>query len=352
VGWEEGGVTRVYLHPGRDSVRQAWPAVTVGKTPHVEDAAFIDIDQDGILDVVSSCEGTTQTIFVHWAPAKSDILKTDAWRTQPFPMTQRKTRWMFAAAAQIDGVRGEDLFVASKNPNGSVAALFSPGNARRLETWNYRPLYRAGWIMSLVPIDLDQDGDQDVIVSDRKGPNSGVLWLENPGPTRDEWLEHRIGANGSEVMFLDVTVLDASDTVAVIVAVKPNRICVLTPQTHRLREPWSAKWLAFSDHNLGHAKAVKAGDVNRDGQMDLVYTCEGADPPRAGVVWLSGSLTDSDPWQVFPLSGPEGIKFDRLELIDLDDDQDLDVLTCEERHDGRGLGVVWYENKLSVLDGR
>jgi hypothetical protein len=46
-------------------------------------------------------------------------------------------------------------------------------------------------------------------------------------------------------------------------------------------------------------------------------------------------------WQDHEISGPRGIKFDRLELIDLDSDGDLDVLTCEERHN---LGVFWYEN--------
>jgi hypothetical protein len=30
-----------------------------------------------------------------------------------------------------------------------------------------------------------------------------------------------------------------------------------------------------------------------------------------------------------------------MELVDLDGDGDLDVLTCEER---AGLGVIWYEN--------
>ena len=31
TGWEQGGITRIYLHPGREPVRQRWPAVTVGR---------------------------------------------------------------------------------------------------------------------------------------------------------------------------------------------------------------------------------------------------------------------------------------------------------------------------------
>jgi len=35
--------------------------------------------------------------------------------------------------------------------------------------------------MSLVPHDLDGDGDLDVVLSDRTGSRRGVFWLENPG---------------------------------------------------------------------------------------------------------------------------------------------------------------------------
>ena len=65
TGWEEGGQIRVYLHPGKEKVKQKWPAVTVGKVQKPEDATFVDLDGDGIFDVVSATEGETKTIFVH-----------------------------------------------------------------------------------------------------------------------------------------------------------------------------------------------------------------------------------------------------------------------------------------------
>jgi len=68
TGWEEGGVTRIYLHPGHQKVGEPWPATTVGKTPSVEDAVWADLDGDGAVDVVSCCEGRTKSVIVHWAP--------------------------------------------------------------------------------------------------------------------------------------------------------------------------------------------------------------------------------------------------------------------------------------------
>lgn len=50
------------------------------------------------------------------------------------------------------------------------------------------------------------------------------------------------------------------------------------------------------------------------------------------------------------MSGPEGIKFDRIELVNLDFDGDLDVLTCEEPHvvgeERVDLGAIWSDSSL------
>ena len=84
---------------------------------------------------------------------------------------------------------------------------------------------------------------------------------------------------------------------------------------------------------------MEAADINLDGEVELVVTCEHADAPLSGVMAM-----DQNGKNIVDISGPRGIKFDRMELIDLDGDGDLDLLTCEERQDDRGLGVIWYEN--------
>jgi hypothetical protein len=53
-------------------------------------------------------------------------------------------------------------------------------------------------------------------------------------------------------------------------------------------------------------------------------------------IWLRSTEGD---WKA--IGSKNECKFDRMELIDLDADGDLDILTCEERQQ---LGVVWYEN--------
>ncbi len=89
TGWEEGGVTRVAFHPGDEAVRDPWPAVTVGSSPAVEDATPVDLDGDGAIDIVSSCEGRERALHVYWAPCeKSRRRQADAWARSTIPASR------------------------------------------------------------------------------------------------------------------------------------------------------------------------------------------------------------------------------------------------------------------------
>ena len=83
-------------------------------------------------------------------------------------------------------------------------------------------------------------------------------------------------------------------------------------------------------------------DINGDGRNDLVFSCEGAKAPLSGVRWLSWDRSPLEgTWSDHEVSGPEGLKYDRLVVSDVDGDGDPDLLCCEERDQ---LGVFWYEN--------
>jgi hypothetical protein len=350
TGWEEGGITRVYVHPGVRDVTNEWPAVSVGRTSSVEDAVFADLDADGAIDVVSSCEGVTRTVFVHWAPRDNSLYMDPAsWTTEPIPATVGRTQWMFALPMDVDGKNGLDLILGSKGDEAVIGWLESPADPRRLGDWRFHEFYKAGWIMSLIESDMDGDGDPDIVASDRRGAASGVLWLEQPGPNglNGPWPEHRIGAGGAEVMFLDLVASGNSLPTDIFTAVKPDEI-------HRFRhsqvpgESWSTEVIKVEfPLGVGRAKGIRTGDLDLDGRIDIAYSCEGANPPKRGLVWLRDQGPENPTrWEVRDISGPEGIKFDRLEFLDLDGDGDLDVVTCEENAgaESRGLGVIWYEN--------
>jgi hypothetical protein len=344
TGWEEGGAVRVYLNPGAARAKERWPAVTVGAVGSVEDAVLADLDGDGAVEVVSSCEGRVKAMFVHWAPReKARYLDPAAWKTEALPAARGAQQWMFCLPLQVDGARGVDLVAGGKGKGAAIGWFESPPDPRTLADWKWHRLCAAGWVMSLVAADMDSDGDLDVLATDRKGPARGCFWLENPAPRAPPtapWPRHNIGGDGREVMFLTLADLDGDGMKDVLVAAKPREILFLR-RLARDGLKWEERAIPLPA-TAGTAKAVAAGDVNLDGRPDLVFTCEDARDGKSGVMWLAFRQSALDPdWEARELGGADGLKHDLVELLDLDGDGDLDALTCEE---ARGLGVFWYEN--------
>ncbi|MBU0617661.1 MAG: VCBS repeat-containing protein [Planctomycetes bacterium] len=347
VPWEGSGAVVVYLNPGPLQASRPWPAVTVGEVGAVEDAVFVDLDTDGRVDVVSCCQGDVQTMYVHWAPITPALVSNSgAWQTEALPATAGRCKWMFCEPAQIDGVRGVDLVAGAKDDNGQIGFLAAPANPRNLSAWSWRLVANAGWIMSIIPIDLDEDGDIDIVYSDRKGDDRGCYWLENPGQQLAAllpWWRHRIGTSSDELMFMDLGDLDGDNRLDAIVATDQRELLHFTPLANP-RLPWLATPITWPD-TFGTGKSVRLTDIDLDESIDIVFACENA-AGRRGVGRLSQlDLAGLPLWTAESISDDTGAKFDLIQLLDVDQDGDLDVIATEE---SSGLGVVWYENPTLV----
>ncbi|MEZ6125689.1 MAG: FG-GAP-like repeat-containing protein [Planctomycetaceae bacterium] len=336
TGWEEGGRVRICLQPTSEKVREPWPVWEVGQVKSPEDAVFADVNHDGWLDVVSCCEGKTQSVFFHINPGTNE---SGGWKTEVVPESVGRTRWMFCEP--LDERR---LVFGSKEPHAEISLLDLSGKRE------FRKLRSCGWIMSLRKLDVDNDGDPDILYSDRKGARSGIGWLENPGNDSAPWNDHSIGGAGVEVMFLDV--MESND--GLIVAANTRMEILLLTSPSNVQQPWNLRRIAHPQ-NVGTGKGIRLTDLNSDGRPDLVCTCENSQH-KSGVCWLQQPSAESpvqsatevsaatETWSFHDISGAntgDGIKFDRIEILDIDGDGDRDVLTCEERDN---LGVIWYEN--------
>ena len=353
--WEQGGKVFVYFNPGPAKARDRWPKVLVGEVGDPEDAVFVDLDADGVLDVVSACEGTTRSVFVHWGPTdRKRLHDPGAWKTTPLGNSVGRMRWMFSLPLQVDGKRGVDIIAGARGEAAAIGWFESPENPRTVADWRWHPLYQAGWVMTLRAHDVDGDGDLDIVATDRTGTRRGALWLEHPGPRSDvkqPWREHRIGpVNEYEAMHGTIGDLDGDGLEDIIVAVKGGPI-----RFHRRVRGSAVAWethLIAMPADSGTGKAVAVADVDGNGRPDLVVTCEHATEGKTGVFWLAYDRSPTESrWRAKSINGGEGFIFDLLQLVDLDGDGDLDVITEEEKgpylasgYKGRELGVIWFEN--------
>lgn len=349
--WEEGGRVTVAFDLGRDATPR-WRVETLGRCDSVEDAVALDLFRDDQpLEVVSAAEGRTKRLVVSSTDEKG------RWHTRDLPTSLDREQYMFVLPWETQTATA--FITGGKNVGATISYWAPAGRADNISSWQPNTLRNAGWIMSLRRTDMNGDGRPDVLFSDRKGPSRGVGWLtlnyeagprEGIGPRHDKgprketnrketnYREVIVGATDHEPMFLTEADVDADGDQDVVVAVKDVGLIVFE-RLDESGERWTQRsWPMPSD--CGTAKGV-AVDTSH-GRTEIFITTEHSEA-RSSIVRMtwddSSRFARTAPFVDIP-GGTVGTKFDRVELIDMDDDGDLDLLTCEERE---GLGVIWYE---------
>jgi hypothetical protein len=258
------------------------------------------------------------------------------------------------AVIDIDGDGRLDIVGGGKSEGASSPATIgwfrAPANPRDGAGWAYTPMSPVAWTMSIVPLDVDRDGDPDVVMSDRTyihKPDGradyslrGSRWLESTDRGAS-WRNHRIGFDSGEHKFLHVADFDGDGVDDVLDGASGPAGNALS--FRRNLGGWTS-WQATPippPERVGYYQDVKTGDIDLDGDTDLVLSHSHSDGALSGVVWLAA--TGSQTWQRGEISGAPGAKFDNVELHDVDGDGDLDVVTSEQIEQ---LGVVWYENPV------
>jgi FG-GAP-like repeat len=353
-GWEQAGIVTVSFHPGVAAARQPWPTVVAGiGLSSVEDAQFADVDQDGKLDIICATEGKRIAVLFQNDPK--------SWKRVFVASATNMQRWMKVAWADMDGDGIKDIVAGGKVYPASIGWFKTPAQPRTGKGYTWTQMSEAGWTMSLVPRDLDGDGDIDVAVSDRTyinrpgGPRRydlrGSRWLENLGGGQS-FAHHAIGFASGEHKFLQVVDLDADGLLDVI----DGASAAAYNRTY-YRRGLSSAFTSFEvspipqPSGVGQYQDAAITDFTLDGVPDLAFSYSHA-AQTSGVVGLSYGESIAEPaWQRQEMSGPPGVKFDNLLAFDVDQDGDPDLLSTEQHEDidksssnGPGLGIVWYEN--------
>jgi hypothetical protein len=223
---------------------------------------------------------------VMWNNGQNDVIVSN--ETFDFTTSTNPAEFLFERQVPMD-VNGDGLMdiVGVSNSHSSVVAYINPG-AHNLP-WVRRVLSsQTPGPVNLTVADVNGDGKPDVIVAMRYQPSTnaagasvGIAWLENTGSPTGEWIYHTI------------------DTTA---------------------------------GNFADPRTVQAGDVNKDGKVDVVVS----DAVTGVLAWYSQSSPDSWQRHVIPDVSTVNAHFGRL--VDMDGDGQLDILLPISQ------GVAWMRN--------
>jgi hypothetical protein len=311
------GVIRIYSKSQDD-----WTETEVGSAPGGADAALAG---DNVVHAESAA------IAVH--------LRTgDGWNTESIPDAPLLD-WTAIAAGDLDSRHGIDLAAGARYQRAVIGwfeSLSDPGDSAG---WRWHPLSEVGWVTAILLEDMDSDEARDILYADRFGGYRGVYWLKNPKALSVDWKRYQITEGLPETVFLTTGDVDQDKLLDLVSAAKPNEVWL-----HRRRAMHGREWQNFRvtvPAASGTIHAVRLADINRDGRSDLIVAIEDAETGQPGILWLNYSRSFAeDTWRTTGLSSAEGGSFHGLEILDMDSDGDLDVLTSESRK----LGVLWFEN--------
>ena len=263
----------------------------------VEDVALIDLNNDGYLDIVAACEDA----HLLYLQNPGQQARVGEWKALIPEFSRGRGSWLRVFAADIDGDGSTDLTAANKGTadvvrldagdtdNGATSLIRVVGDPLDSTSWEETVLYQKGVPNTALPVDIDGDGDIDVIAAKRV--RQQIVVIENQGVSKRGVVKTKTKP---------IQILPGFDV--------------------------PAGWRGLS--NAFHADMA---DINADGRLDLlVNVLELADDPlfrHAGLGWLEQGENLDDPWIFHRIGNTLPDWVIGIHITDIDGDGDQDVVT-------------------------
>ena len=320
-----------------------------------EDVDIEDADGDGWPDIIVACE-LAHLIYFKNPTTNHRSVKWD--RTIPEASLSRGSYLsVFYADFNQDG-KAE---VGAANKGGENPEIIdAPLNNISLYQLPKEPLEGSKWkelVLTQVripinsqPLDLDQDGDIDIVVGSRG--ERRILWLENKGELK--FIEHNINFSsdletGSWItgFNMDYADLNNDGRLDIVSSVWPSSVYALfQPVNHD--EEWNIEKIGSIAPDL--LVSVSLADIDGDGDKDIFsgsYSMGSRDKDDVNnlnnafgsVVWFENK---NNSWKKNNILRRKRGMYDKWIPLDLDGDLDIDFIGTRGNSQPYD-GVIWLE---------
>ena len=340
----------------------AWTNVTLADGPEAaaaEDAAIADVNGDGHPDIVAACELAHLIYFQN--PGRE--ARTARWpRVIP---TIAKDRGSFIrvfladfngdgrpeAVAPNKGAQNPPLNTTDLNP---ISIFEVRGDPLDPDAWGEHELGRYRIPQNSQPVDLDGDGDLDVVGGSRG--EARVVWFENRGSTEFDFRERRIDIDGARGGGFNLAFEDMNSDGRIDIVLATTLGLAWIAQPSDKADPWIAHPIGTfePDSITGFALA----DIDGDGDLDIMAGGYSGGPrDRDGDVspndalgrlgWFQNPGDPAMPWSRHDISRRKRGMFDQFVARDLDRDGDMDFISTRGNSHPFD-GVFWLEQVRNV----
>lgn len=282
-----------------------------GSIDGIYDVKVIDIDGDGDKDIAFSAANTPKTGWY----------ENDGSENFTQRLLNASYQGTCVDAADVDG--DTDIDIVSCKYGTSIIWWENDGSESFTEhtvsTGNTTPI-------DIKAIDLDEDGDMDVIATWQTG--NKVLWFDNNGS--ESFTQRTIDSAITTPWFMDVGDVDDDGDYDVVAASITNDNFIL--YTNDGSESFTESIVG----SLNDASGVWIGDVDGDGDQDIA----GIGNASNTVLWFDNNGSESFTSRTVNASFEQG---HRIQIIDIDGDGDQDVVTAGVTNNNDN--VTWWENR-------
>jgi hypothetical protein len=341
-----------------------------------EDVAVGDLNGDGYLDVIAACELAHLIYFQN--PGAN--IRTATWPRLIPEVTNKRGSYIRAFFADLNGDGRPEVVSPNKGaqsprrtqPPSAISWFEIKGDPLKSDSWIEHELTRVIWPINSQPVDIDGDGDLDILggsvaetrmmLFENTGGKATASFKEHPitiagtsltGNDRPANRRNDTGAlvSGFNTEFVDLSGDGRLDIVTFEFVAIVGRSVVWLEQPPTLDGTWQLH--KIGNYSPDEVVGIAVADINGDGRPDVMtggYSGGARDADRdlsvgsasGRLAWYENPADAKGEWKRHDISRRRRGMFDKFVALDLDGDKDIDFVSTRG-NSAPYDGVFWIE---------